>query len=152
MSLSGFSVKRGLFVPSGGIVKLSTAWSLNSYTAASTVTTSITFNTDGSITTVTNDTSIQPDSDNWWTDNPETAVGDDYEVAYTAISAGAFLGTSPAINSWQALTSNVTWSVRVLSKNAPDTASVIGVTWEIRPAGGGASLDTITGCAMSASN
>lgn len=150
MSLSGYSLKRWIHAPSG-IVKLSTAWSLNSYNAGLLTTTSITFNTDGSITTSTNDTSVQPASDNWWTDQPETGIGDNYEVAYTAISGGSFT-TGEAINTWSRLDVARTWTVRVLAKNAPDTQSVVGVTWAIRLYPGGATQDSVAGCAMSASN
>lgn len=135
----------------GGIVKLSTAWALNSYTAASAVTTSITFNTDGSISTSTNDTSTLPDADNWWTAQPETAIGDNYEVAVTAIGAGSF-STGLALNTWGRLDVARGWTVRVLAKAAPDVKSVTGVTWAIRTYPGGATQDSVTGCAMSASN
>ena len=151
MSLSGFSIKRGLFVPAaGGSVLLDSAWALNSFTSGVLVTTSVTFNPDGSITTVTNDTSTQPAADNWWTDNPETAVGDDYEVAFTA-ATGTF-STGLAINTYGRLDVARTWTVRVLAKNSPDVKACNGVTFAIRPNGGGSVIDSIAGCAHSASN
>lgn len=151
MSLSGFSVKRFIHVPQGGAVKLSTAWNLQSYSAGLLTTCGITFNSDGSLTPIYNDTSDLPDADNWWTDNPETGVGDDYEVAVTSITTGAF-NVGAAVGTYVRLDVNRTWSVRVTAKQAPDTNVANGVTFAIRPFGGGSIIDSVTNCNHSASN
>ena len=136
-----------------GVVKLDPAWNLQSYDASSLSTCGITFNPDGSVTPIYNFSSDLPGEDNWWTTNPTVGfnIGDDYEVAVTAVTTGGFT-IGPAINEWTSLSSSVTWSVRALSKNAPETVVANGVTFEIRPAGGGASVATITNCNHNASN
>jgi len=137
----------------GGRVLLDPLWTISNHDAGSLSICSVTFNTDGSMSVARNgggDT--LPAADNWWTDNPETDVGDDYEVAFTAWDGGSVWSTGAAINVWTALTSDVGWSCRVIAKASPDTQAANNVTFEIRPAGGGSSLDTITGCNHSASN
>ena len=141
----------GVFSKVPGVIKLDTSWQINSFDLGALSVSSITFGSDGSLTAVYNDTSNAPASDEWWTGNPAPGVGADYEVAFTAISIGAFT-TGPALNEWTSLSSDVQWSMRALAKFAPYTVAANGVTFEIRPAGGGASIATITGCAHSASN
>lgn len=136
---------------SNGQVILSTSWNLNSYDAAALSVCGITFNSDGSLTPIYNDTSDLPDSTNWWSTNPKTGIGADYEVAVTAVTTGGFT-LGPSVGTWTSLSSNVTWTVRALEKNNPETVVANGVTFEIRPAGGGASVATITNCNHNASN
>ena len=146
MLAGGFFADKGV----GGNVLLDTQWNLNSFDDGLLSVTSISFNPDGSLTAVYNDTSDIPATDNWWTGNPETNIGASYEVAYTAITGGAW-ATGPSINVWTNMGSTVTYSVRALAKDTPTTVVANGVTFEIRPAGGGASLATLV-CNHSASN
>lgn len=141
----------GLLAQVGGFVKLSTAWNLQSYDVSDVSTCGITFESDGSLTPNYNDTSDLPDADNWWSTNPSPGIGANYEVALTAVSGDGFT-TGPALNEWTSLATAVTWTVRVLAKAAPDTVVANSCTFEIRPAGGGATLASISGCNHSASN
>lgn len=134
-----------------GEVLLDVAWHLNNFNDEGLSTCSVTFQPGGGITYQANDISDYPAADNWWTSNPITNKGADYEVAFTAISIGSF-DQGPAINVWTNMGSTVQWIVRVLAKDFPSTQAANGVTWAIRPAGGGAIIDSITGCSLSASN
>lgn len=134
-----------------GQVLLSASWNLQSYDPGALSSCGITFESDGSLTPNYNDTSNLPSAANWWTGNPEADIGALYEVSLVSVTTGGF-DTGPAVGEWTSLASAVTWTCRVTAKAAPDTQVANGCTFAIRPAGGGATIDSVAGCNHSASN
>ena len=83
-----------------------------------------------------------PDALSWWTDNPDTDIGDDYEVRITETS-GAF--SSGTVGTYQALTLNRTWTRSVVG---PAASGSVTFTIDIKRTSTGAVVTT-TGNSLS---
>ena len=76
----------------------------------------------------------------WWSDEPETDIGDSYDVRALSGGSGSWNGAAASDNTWIQIGIPREWFVQVLGKFSPDIISA-SRTWEIRDTGSGSALD-----------
>lgn len=133
---------------SAGVVKLTT-WNLSDTNFGGISRCGVTFQTNGNVTRI-GDTGTIPD-DEWWTTQPETDIGLDYDVRYTSIT-GSWNLSAAALNVWIQISAARTWRISVASKASPSLKSISNVSFEIRLTGSGSALDSNVNCTFSAEN
>lgn len=101
------------------------------------VTSGLIFNRDGSVDW-NNDGSITARG-SWWTGEPETEIGDDFEVrALSAGKVGTWTAAAAADDTWVDMSTARTWSVTRAGVGLKTTTA----TFEIRRASAGSALDS----------
>jgi hypothetical protein len=103
------------------------------------------FNNDGSIDE--NGTEVgdfaQVHSGEWWTNEPDGSIGDDYEVRLASVSVGVFDVVSAAVGTWITLDADRIYGEQRAGKEGPGTDTATGVI-EIGLDGVESALDSMT--------
>ena len=143
MSLSGFSVKRVLYSPSGGMVVINGGAS-SYYDPGNLVHSGVAFNVDGECYDVGPGVLIRTifTSGEWWSDEPDTGIGSSYDVRCASIVGGTTWSFQAAtVGTWIQMSSERVWRCTVTAMASPSTRSCTG-SFEIRNTGSGTALDT----------
>lgn len=101
------------------------------------------FNPDGSIDEIGPDTTdrVQVDATEWWSDEPEASIGDDYDVRCASINSGVWDFQAASVGTWIQISIARDWRVTVLTMDAPDQ-QVCNANFEISLTGGASAIDS----------
>lgn len=88
---------------------------------------------------VTTFTAVQ--AGEWWSAEPETSIGSNYDVQRLSSGATGNYSTTLAADTWYQISEQRLWRVTVIAKNAPDIDTGSS-TFEIRATGTGSALDS----------
>ena len=77
----------------------------------------------------------------WWSAEPETSIGSNYDVQRLSSGATGAYSTTLTADTWYQISEQRVWRVTVIAKNNPSVASGSS-TFEIRATGTGSALDS----------
>src|SRR5690554_1310640 len=98
-----------LLLHSGGQVQQSNVSAASSVPSGPSAA-SVTFRSDGQATSSGNVASSHPISGEWWSQEPQTGIGAQYEIRCVSAD-GSFTGQAAPIGTWVDMSSNRLWSV-----------------------------------------
>lgn len=82
-------------------------------------------------------------SGEYWSAEPASGIGASYDVRCASISSGSWDFAAAATGTWVNMGTQRLWRIQVTAMESPASQSITA-SFEIRPAGGGATLDTFT--------
>jgi hypothetical protein len=145
VSLSGFSVKRGLFVPTGGTVPVINGGFSSHFVSGGACFAGVTFNVDGECYDLGSALAGRTifTSGEWWPDEPDTGIGSSYDVRQASLTSGAWNAQAASVTTWVQISVERIWRCNVLAMSSPDVSAAAGV-FEIRDTGSGSAHDSAT--------
>jgi len=144
MSLSGFSVKRVLYSPSGTSPALSGGFSEHNNTGGVCFA-GVTFNVDGEcydMGPALADRTIFVAGE-WWPDEPDTGIGSSYDIRQASLFTGTWTQQAATVGTWVQISVERIWRCNVTAMSAPNVSSASG-SFEVRDTGSGSAIDTAT--------
>lgn len=128
-----------------GTVQVTSPLTVASSNPGGLCTSGVAFQTDGGLDELGPDiaTIVATVAGEYFSDEPSANIGANYDVRCASISVGSWVTEAAAVGTWVNMSAQRIWFVRVTAMGAPDVDTCTAV-FEIRSAGGGATLATFT--------